>query len=203
MEEMMPDAVEGLAKYRPWVIGTGMLPSLSRTSGLTDSSDILRKIDGLVRDQPDLRRTSIEVEASRAERQLLREMYETSTPEITQEQEVACFAAAIANARNDIAVLQRRANAWAEGQLAELIGLQTSREQQDYCTFRIVGSVEREVATRLSGELWERWHAAVDAALSGNESTVALLPVNALIDERETGILQQLQRRGYTVERAP
>jgi hypothetical protein len=112
--------------------------------------------------------------------------------------DVACFRSVLDQLDADVSDAADRANAWAVGDIAALARL--SRSDDDSCleAFLQVEAV-REMGMQdavARGE--QKWLAAADAALAGNASTFAMLPVDQLLSGR--GLLARLRAKGYAVE---
>jgi hypothetical protein len=112
--------------------------------------------------------------------------------------EVACFRSVLDQLDADVGTAADRANAWAVGDVAELARL--ARREDDSClaAFTQVEAV-RAMGMHDAGARAElKWLAAADAALAGNASTFAMLPVDELLSDR--GLLARLRTKGYAVE---
>jgi hypothetical protein len=118
-----------------------------------------------------------------------------------RELEVACLAAKIAYFENDFELAKRRANAWAQGDAAELIRHATALKN-DVALQSLRGPCRTLSASDDSMELekisHEKWLAAAETALANNERTFAVLGINDILDPN--GLITRLQAKGYAVE---
>lgn len=117
--------------------------------------------------------------------------------EHAQLDDARCLEATIARLE-DIARLRRRANAWAEGDIAALRALPDVR-QNSACAEAAMQSpaMRKRGAGALPAEVAEAWLEAAEAALARNSGTFALLPVDDLLSGE--GYLARLAARGYEV----
>jgi uncharacterized protein YbaP (TraB family) len=110
------------------------------------------------------------------------------------EQEIPCFAANIERLESGLGSLQRRAVAWANGDVKAL------RELPNPDTAAACAQLYSSSA--LLGELTAREHAArIDAliaAIARNRTTLALYPIDDLL--AHSGVLSQLKAQGYDVD---
>lgn len=120
----------------------------------------------------------------------------TETP---READVACLAATIDRLETDLEPMKQRASAWAVGDVETLERLQ-SRTQETTC-LEAATSVPRlqNEFNRIRTRALSEWMALVERALAQNEVTLAILPMNDLLNPN--GRLSQLQAKGYLVEK--
>jgi uncharacterized protein YbaP (TraB family) len=114
--------------------------------------------------------------------------------------DAACLARTLDSLEQDLDAMQQRANAWANGNIAEIQGLDFST-RDNACDDAILGSVavQNNAGLRSMRErLRESWLAAAEKQIAANSSTFALLEMKDLFDPK--GYLAVLQARGYTVE---
>lgn len=113
--------------------------------------------------------------------------------------DLQCLRLALDRIDADLAAMRRRAGAWAAGDVAALqrIGL---GDQERACRESIVRPpLLRERSGRdFEGEGRDLWLEAVDAALQGNTSSFAMVPMYDLLGD--DGYLAALGARGFTVE---
>lgn len=113
--------------------------------------------------------------------------------------DTGCFALTLERVETDLPAMQARANAWAIGDLERLREL-PHPDQDSACTSAVLenGLARQLGLTDLPARIRAAWLEAADAALAGNASTFAVLPIEELLDPE--GILAELRARGYAVE---
>jgi hypothetical protein len=112
-----------------------------------------------------------------------------------------CFALTVAltEALSNKPVEDARARAWATGDLAKLQELPPLPNPDSSCEQAIVNAlamttpVPRDVGKQMD----ELWFAAAGKALTKNQSTLAFVPMSALLGEH--GYLESLRKRGYEI----
>jgi hypothetical protein len=115
-----------------------------------------------------------------------------------------CFARTVAltEALSNKPVEEARARAWATGDLVTLRELPPLPDPEPSCEQAVVNAlamttpVPRDVRKQLD----EMWLAAAGSAVTKNESTLAFVPMSALLGDE--GYLETLRNRGYAI-RAP
>jgi len=112
-----------------------------------------------------------------------------------------CFALTVAytEALSNKAVEDARARAWATGDLARLQELPPLPDPDPACEQAIVNALAMttKVPSDVRKQLDELWFAAAGSALPKNESTLAFVPMSALLGEH--GYLDRLRKRGYEI----
>jgi len=112
-----------------------------------------------------------------------------------------CFARTVelTEALSNKQVEDARARAWATGDLAKLQELPPLPNPEVSCDQAIVNALAMTTPapTDLREQLDELWFAAAGSALTKNESTLALVPMSALLGE--LGLLESLRKRGYEI----
>ena len=95
-----------------------------------------------------------------------------------------------------------RARAWATGDLATLSELPPLPDRDASCEQAIVNALAMTtpVPVDLREQMDQMWFAAAGRAVTNNASTLAFVPMSALLGER--GYLESLRKRGYEI-RAP
>jgi hypothetical protein len=105
--------------------------------------------------------------------------------------------------RGDDQFVNARAMAWARGDLPALRALPRMPEPDDLCLSalldsRAVQDLHLKGTDDVTGRRNRAWLEAVDRALTANDSTLALLPIDELL--KENGKLSMLKARGYGVQ---
>jgi hypothetical protein len=112
-----------------------------------------------------------------------------------------CFARTVefTEALSNKQVEDARARAWATGDLAKLAELPPLPDRESACDQAIVNALA--MTTPVPADLLEKtdemWFAAAGNAVTKNESTLALVPMSALLGEH--GYLESLRKRGYEI----
>jgi TraB/PrgY/gumN family len=112
-----------------------------------------------------------------------------------------CFAKTVelTEALSNKQVEDARARAWATGDLAKLQELPPLPDPEVSCDQAIVNALAMttKVPTDLREQMDELWFAAAGNALTKNESTLAFVPMSALLGEH--GYIESLRKRGYEI----
>jgi hypothetical protein len=112
-----------------------------------------------------------------------------------------CFARTVelTEALSNKQVEDARARAWATGDLAKLQELPPLPNPEVSCDQAIVNALTMTtpVPTDVREQMDELWFAAAGNALIKNESTLAFVPMSALLGEH--GYLESLRERGYEI----
>ena len=112
-----------------------------------------------------------------------------------------CFARTVelTEALSNKQVEDARARAWATGDLAKLQELPPLPDPDSSCDQAIVNALAMTtpVPTDVREQMDELWFAAAGNALTKNESTLAFVPMSALLGEH--GYLESLRKRGYEI----
>jgi hypothetical protein len=96
--------------------------------------------------------------------------------------------------------LQRRANAWATGDLATLRAMPDAGTRRTACADAVMDSpvLRKRGSVDIDDRMQRLWLEAAERALATNRSTVALLSISNLLSA--DGYLAALQARGYSVQ---
>jgi hypothetical protein len=112
-----------------------------------------------------------------------------------------CFARTVelAEALSNKQVEDARARAWATGDLVQLQELPPLPDRESACDQAIVNALAMTtpVPTDLREQMDELWFTAAGKALTKNESTLAFIPMSALLGEH--GYIETLRKRGYEI----
>jgi len=115
--------------------------------------------------------------------------------------DAACLAKTLDSLEQDLGAMQQRANAWANGNIAEIEGLDYTT-QAEACDEAILSSAAADQANPDFRAIHERlratWLDAAEKAMAENASTFAVLEMKDVFDPR--GYLGALRAKGYTVE---
>jgi hypothetical protein len=112
-----------------------------------------------------------------------------------------CFAKTVelTEALSNKQVEEARARAWATADLARLQELPPLPDPEIPCFKAIVDSLSMRTAVpaNLREQMDELWFAAAGSAVTKNETTLAFVPMSALLGEQ--GRLEILRKRGYEI----
>jgi uncharacterized protein YbaP (TraB family) len=185
---------KGLETWRPMLAGFRLYEKALDKSGLTRDNIVWPTVRKLAK-KHDVRITERQIKIEVKDPRGLLEDF-TETP---READVACLAATIDRLETDLEPMKQRASAWAVGDVETLERLQT-RTQEATC-LDAVTSVPRlqDEYQKIRARALAEWMSMVERALAENETTLAILPMNDLLNPN--GRLAQLQARGYTVEK--
>jgi len=115
--------------------------------------------------------------------------------------DVACFSKTMDTMEEDIDAMRVRANAWANGNIAEIEKLDFNT-LEDACDEAILGSTMAQQVDQDARSMRERlraaWLDAAEQAMAKNDAIFAVLDMKDVFDQK--GYLAALQARGYTVE---
>jgi hypothetical protein len=192
--------VNDLERLRPIVAGPSLLGGIYRRAGLTSGSGVLKKIDSLVRRQHGVKRIKVNSLASRMSKANKRAGAVNILNGATAQQELACFEAALEQVEQDIAVLQQRANAWAQNQMYELRTLTEYTLGAPTCQVNMssTDSAEEAELKEKTKQTVEEWLAAAEKALQSNVSTFAVVPIEKLLNN-DDALLSHFRQKGYVV----
>lgn len=154
---------------------------------------------------------------SSADLKILGRIYEqTATLKSVTAWQVECLEKAVTYFENDLEAVKRRANAWAQGRVDDLVSSTPLYGGSASCrnppllpdSVPAIADLRKEnpeLAAMLTQDRSEleavardRWLAAAEAALSRNASTFGVLPVDDILDEGS--VVARLREKGYQVE---
>jgi hypothetical protein len=115
-------------------------------------------------------------------------------------EDLACFTKTLASLDGDIDAMRVRANAWANGNIAEIASLDYA-ERDEACGDALLNtSLARTTPAfqNVRERIRANWMKAAEKSLADNTSTFALLWMKDIVDPK--GYLADLKAKGYTVE---
>jgi hypothetical protein len=129
----------------------------------------------------------------------LRDQLKAASRQKLDDEECFALTVALTEALSNKAVEEARARAWATGDLARLQELPPLPNPDSSCEQAIVNALAMTtpVPADLREQMDELWFAAAGKALTKNESTLAFVPMSALLGEH--GYLESLRKRGYEI----
>lgn len=185
---------DGVEHERPLFAGEELMNAGLKKNGLESGGTVLGTIEGIAKkNKVKLSQTGIELELDDP-RKLVKDFKKS------QMDDVACFTKTLDSLETDIDTMRVRANAWANGNIAEITSLNYT-ERDDACAnaVRTSGFAKDTPAFQQVPErLRASWLKAAQKALADNSSTFAVLRMKDILDPN--GYLADLQAKGYTVE---
>jgi hypothetical protein len=118
----------------------------------------------------------------------------------SQVDDLVCFTKTLDSLDTDLETMRVRANAWANGDIAEIRGLNFA-ERRDACLDAVMNSsIAKDAAAlrQVRQRLRTSWLKAAENALASNATTFAVLEIQDIVGP--TSYLAGLQARGYVVE---
>ncbi len=117
----------------------------------------------------------------------------------TEIDDVACFSKMLEYLTTDLDNMRLRANAWATGDLATFAELPiTDHGSECFKAFMNSSFVAEEGMKDMPEKLEAEWLAAVDNALTNNQSTFAIVGIPEIL--KKDGAIAKLKAKGYRVE---
>jgi hypothetical protein len=118
----------------------------------------------------------------------------------SQMEDTVCFVKTLEGFEGDIDAMRLRANAWANGNIAEISNLDYT-EREDACHYAALSSPaakKHPAFQNLRERRLASWLQAAEKSLANNTSTVAMLTMSDILGPKS--YLAALQAKGYTVE---
>ena len=185
---------DGVERYRPFFAAQELMQAGLKKSGLSGGVEVRKQIESLAKKRSvKLTPTGFITQIDDAGR-VLKEFRKS------QMEDTACFTKTLERFEGDIEATRVRANAWANGNIAE-IGKLDYAEREEACNDAMLNSPaarNHPAFQNLRERRLASWLKAVEKSLANNASTVAMLPMSDIIGPRS--YLAALQARGYTVE---
>jgi hypothetical protein len=117
-----------------------------------------------------------------------------------QMEDLACFTRTVEGLDGDIGAMRAGANAWANGNIAEIARLDLA-ERDEVCGDALLSSSLAKTTPAFQNvreRIRANWMKAAEKSLADNTSTFALLWMKDIVDPK--GYLADLKAKGYTVE---
>ena len=184
----------GVEEMRPLFAAMELYGKAIDRSGLTLDNVVAETVTKLAR-RHEVKTTNpkltIKVEDPKA---LIKEFQRTTLDD------TACFERTLARIEGDLGLMRTRANAWAEGDVESLRGLQARNTQWSACRDALTNTALARKAgiTDMEGRVRKTWLDAAEAALARNRSTFAVLSTAELLSP--DGYLAALAAKGYMIE---
>jgi hypothetical protein len=185
---------DGIERRRPIFVADTLLGAGMSKSGLTQNTGVEELIEKTARhDKVKITSTTLGIDVDDP-RGMMKEFKKS------QVEDVACFTKTLERLEGDIDAMRVRANAWANGNIAEISSLDYA-ERDKACNDAIFNSEfakHSPAFQHLPERIRANWLKAAEKSLADNTSTFALLPMKSLVGP--TSYLADLQAKGYTVE---
>jgi hypothetical protein len=185
---------DGVERYRPFFAAQELMQAGLKKSGLSGGIEVRKQIEGLAKKRGvKLTQTGFITRIDDAGR-VLKEFKKS------QMEDTACFTKTLERFEGDIDAMRARANAWANGNIAEISSLDYA-EREDACNDAMLNSPAAKnhpAFQNLRERRLASWLTAAEKSLANNTSTVAMLTMSDILGPKS--YLAALQARGYTVE---
>ena len=185
---------DGIERRRPIFVADTLLGKGLSKSGLTQNTGVEEQIEKVARrDKIKITSTALSMDVDDP-RRLMKEFKKS------QVEDVACFTKTLERLEGDIDAMRVRANAWANGNIAEISSLDYA-ERDKACNDAIFNSQfakNSPAFQHLPERIRANWVKAAEKSLADNTSTLALLSMKDVIGPQS--YLADLQAKGYTVE---
>jgi hypothetical protein len=194
LKEKYIGADDGVERYRPFFAAQKLTEAGLKRSGLSGGQEVRAQIEGLAKKRG-VKLTQTGYTANLDDPARVLKDFKNS-----QLEDMACFTKTLERFEGDIEAMRMRANAWANGNIAE-IGKLDYAEREDACNDAIFNSPaarKHPAFQNLRERRLESWLKAAEKALDNNSSTVAMLSMSDILGPKS--YLAALQAKGYTVE---
>lgn len=185
---------DGIERRRPIFVADTLLSRGLSKSGLSQHTGVEEQIEKAAkRDKIRITSTTLSMDVDDP-RALMKEFKKS------QVEDVACFTKTLERLEGDIDAMRVRANAWANGNIAEMSSLDYA-ERDKACNDAIFNSQFAKKSPALQHipeRIRANWMKVAEKALADNTSTFALLPMKNVIGPHS--YLAELEAKGYTVE---
>ena len=185
---------DGIERQRPIIVAERLLGAGISKNGLTKNTGVPEQIEKTAkRDKVKITSTTLGVEVDDP-RALMKEFKKS------QVDDVACFTKTLERLEGDIDAMRVRANAWANGNIAEISSFDYA-ERDKACNDALFNSQfakNSPALQHLPERIRANWMKAAEKSLADNTSTFALLPMKNVIGP--DSYLADLEAKGYTVE---
>jgi uncharacterized protein YbaP (TraB family) len=185
---------DGIERRRPIFVADTLLSAGIGKNGLTQNTGVEEQIEKTAKhNKIKITSTTLSIDVDDP-RGLMKEFKKS------QVEDVACFTKTLERLEGDIDAMRVRANAWANGDIAEISRLDFA-ERERACNDAIFNSpfAKRSQAfDHLPERVRANWVKMAKKSLADNTSTFALLSMKDLVGP--TNFLADLQADGYTVE---
>jgi len=186
-------ADSGVDKFRPMVAAQELNQKAMEKSGLVGNGAVWDKVKSAAKKN---HVRIVEPEATIPiddPGQTIRD-FKTTTGDL----DAACLVATMRRFEDDMSVMQKRANAWAVGDIQALKTLPLP-QVRDVCVQALRSNDRLSAQMNVAiDKLVGAWTTETESALAKNTSTFAVIPMENLL--AKDGPLDRLRQKGYTVE---
>lgn len=194
LKEKYIGADDGVERYRPFFAAQKLTDAGMKKSGLSGGLEVRAQIEGIAKKRGvTFTQTGYMANLDDPAR-VIRDFKDS------QMEDMACFTKTLERFEGDIDAMRVRANAWANGNIAE-IGKLDYAEREDACNdavFNSPAAKKHPAFQNLREQRLESWMKAAEKSLANNPSTVAMLTMGDILGPKS--YLAALQAKGYTVE---
>jgi hypothetical protein len=194
LKEKYIGADDGVERYRPFFAAQKLTDAGMKKSGLSGGQEVRAQIEGIAKKRGvTFTQTGYMANLDDPAR-VIRDFKDS------QMEDMACFTKTLERFEGDIDAMRVRANAWANGNIAE-IGKLDYAEREDACNdavFNSPAAKKHPAFQNLRERRLESWMKAAEKSLANNPSTVAMLTMSDILGPKS--YLAALQAKGYTVE---
>jgi hypothetical protein len=185
---------DGIERVRPFFAAQHLTDAGMKKSGLSGGAEVRKQIESLAKKRGvKLTQTGFSVALDDPGR-VLKDFKDS------QLEDTACFVKTLERFEGDIDAMRARANAWANGNIAEITNLDYA-EREGVCNdviFNSPAAKKHPAFQNLRERRLASWLKAAEKALDNNTSTVAMLTMSDILGPKS--YLAALQAKGYTVE---
>lgn len=185
------DSVES---FRPFFAAQTLMQAGMKKSGLSGGTEVRKQIETLAKKR-DVKLTQTGFSVQLDDPVSVIKDFKNS-----QMEDMGCFTKTLDRLEDDIDAARLRANAWANGNIAEISKLEYA-EREDACNEAVFNSPAAQKHPAFQNMRERRlasWLKAVEKSLANNTSTVAMLTMSDILGPKS--YLAALQAKGYTVE---
>jgi hypothetical protein len=185
---------DGIERVRPFFAAQQLTDAGMKKSGLSGGAEVRKQIESLAKKRGvKLTQTGFSVALDDPGR-VLKDFKDS------QLEDTACFVKTLERFEGDMDAMRTRANAWANGNIAEITNLDYA-EREGVCNdviFNSPAAKKHPAFQNLRERRLASWLKAAEKALDNNTSTVAMLTMSDILGPKS--YLAALQAKGYTVE---
>lgn len=185
---------DGVERYRPIFAADQLMEAGLKKNGLSKGGDVRKRIETIAKEN-EVKTVSpvlkIELDDPRG---TLKDFKKSPI------EDLGCFTRTLDGLEGNLDAMRVRANAWANGNIAEIKTLDFA-EREQACGDAVFNSqiAKNSPALRNMRERMRAvWIQAAEKALADNVSTFAVLQMKDIVDPK--GLVADLQAKGYTVE---
>lgn len=194
LKEKYIGADDSIERERPFFVAQTLMQRGLAHVGLGKGQDVTKMLGEMAR-QHKVKYTSTQVQLQLEDPVKTVRNFKKSGME-----DAACFAKTLDHLESEIGAMRARAAAWAIGDM-ELIRKVNFGDREKVCNdavFNAGGMRDQSGLKDAKQRQRALWIAAVDKALTANNTTFAVLPMQELLNPN--GLLADLQAKGYTVQ---